>query len=357
MPHAVNFGKRERLSFAKSPEIMNLPNLIEIQKLSYHEFLQADVDDDKRKDESLQAVFNEIFPITDFSETSSLEFVSYSLGSPKYDINECQYRGFTYGVPLKIRLQLILREKDKDTGDKHVIDIKESDVYMGEIPLMTEKGTFFINGAERVIVSQLHRSPGATFNEAIHTSGHKLFVAKIVPYRGAWIEFEYDIKDHIYVRIDRRKKMLVTILLRALGWETDEKILKLFARTEVQTLSNKSNSPEVLKDRVLAAPVIDSSSGEVLHEANIDLTEEELATLQEAGVESIEVLNEEDARRIQFLRNTLKRDVQSDYKEGHIQDQALVEIFRRIQPGDPPTLESARSRFEKLIFEDRKSVV
>ena len=482
MPHAVNFGKRERLSFAKSPEIMNLPNLIEIQKLSYHEFLQADVDDDKRKDESLQAVFNEIFPITDFSETSSLEFVSYSLGSPKYDINECQYRGFTYGVPLKIRLQLILREKDKDTGDKHVIDIKESDVYMGEIPLMTEKGTFFINGAERVIVSQLHRSPGATFNEAIHTSGHKLFVAKIVPYRGAWIEFEYDIKDHIYVRIDRRKKMLVTILLRALGWETDEQILKLFAKTELASLKSKRVSrkdsvalpkaeeivliddiadleklegrilvdpvidpstedvlleayieltkrnlsaaqqaekaeikklrvlsPEAsdflkalegrilfdpvnhpstdkllvkadtkltiaklmelvrvdiesinvrheepvvtLEGRVLVTPVIDSSTGEVLLEANIDLTEKELATLQEAGVESIEVLNEEDARRIQFLRNTLKRDVQSDYKEGHIQDQALVEIFRRIQPGDPPTLESARSRFEKLIFD------
>ena len=482
MPHAVNFGKRERLSFAKSPEIMNLPNLIEIQKLSYHEFLQADVDDDKRKDESLQAVFNEIFPITDFSETSSLEFVSYSLGSPKYDINECQYRGFTYGVPLKIRLQLILREKDKDTGDKHVIDIKESDVYMGEIPLMTEKGTFFINGAERVIVSQLHRSPGATFNEAIHTSGHKLFVAKIVPYRGAWIEFEYDIKDHIYVRIDRRKKMLVTILLRALGWETDEQILKIFAKTELASLKSKRVSrkdsvalpkaeeivliddiadleklegrilvdpvidpstedvlleayieltkrnlsaaqqaekaeikklrvlsPEAsdflkalegrilfdpvnhpsteklllkadtkltiaklmelvrvdiesinvrheepvvtLEGRVLVTPVIDSSTGEVLLEANIDLTEEELATLQEAGVESIEVLNEEDARRIQFLRNTLKRDVQSDYKEGHIQDQALVEIFRRIQPGDPPTLESARSRFEKLIFD------
>ena len=482
MPHAVNFGKRERLSFAKSPEIMNLPNLIEIQKLSYHEFLQADVDDDKRKDESLQAVFNEIFPITDFSETSSLEFVSYSLGSPKYDINECQYRGFTYGVPLKIRLQLILREKDKDTGDKHVIDIKESDVYMGEIPLMTEKGTFFINGAERVIVSQLHRSPGATFNEAIHTSGHKLFVAKIVPYRGAWIEFEYDIKDHIYVRIDRRKKMLVTILLRALGWETDEQILKLFAKTELASLKSKRVSrkdsvalpkaeeivliddiadleklegrilvdpvidpstedvlleayieltkrnlsaaqqaekaeikklrvlsPEAsdflkalegrilfdpvnhpstdklllkadtkltiaklmelvrvdiesinvrheepvvtLEGRVLVTPVIDSSTGEVLLEANIDLTEKELATLQEAGVESIEVLNEEDARRIQFLRNTLKRDVQSDYKEGHIQDQALVEIFRRIQPGDPPTLDSARSRFEKLIFD------
>ena len=351
MPDVVNFGKRERLSFAKSPEIMNLPDLIEIQKLSYHEFLQANVDEDKRKNEGLQAVFNEIFPITDFSETSSLEFVSYSLGSPKYDINECQYRGFTYGVPLKIRVQLILREQDKDTGDKQVIDIKESDVYMGEIPLMTEKGTFFINGAERVIVSQLHRSPSATFNEEIHTSGHKLFVAKIVPYRGAWIEFEYDIKDQIYVRLDRRKKMLVTILLRAMGWETDEQILKLFAKTEVQTLDEGSNGLKALGGRVLATPVIDSSTGEVLIEANTDLTEEELATLQEAGVESVEILDEDDARRIQFLRNTLQRDVQSDYKEGHIQDQALVEIFRRIQPGDPPTLESARSRFEKLIFD------
>ena len=351
MPHPVNFGKRERLSFAKAPEIMNLPDLIEIQKSSYHEFLQADVDEDNRKDEGLQAVFNEIFPITDFSETSSLEFVSYSLGSPKYDINECQYRGFTYGVPLKIRVQLILREKDKDTGDKHVIDIKESDVYMGEIPLMTEKGTFFINGAERVIVSQLHRSPSATFNEETHTSGHKLFVAKIVPYRGAWIEFEYDIKDQIYVRLDRRKKMFVTVLLRALGWETDEQIVKLFAKTEVETLSDDITALTTLEGKVLATPVIDSTTGEVLLEANVDLTGEDLATLQETGVESIEVLDEEDARRIQFLRNTLQRDVQSDYKEGHIQDQALVEIFRRIQPGDPPTLESARNRFEKLIFD------
>ena len=406
MPHSVNFGKRERLSFAKSPEIMNLPDLIEIQKSSYQDFLQADIDDEKRIDEGLQAVFSEIFPITDFSETSSLEFVSYSLGDPKYDINECQYRGFTYGVPLKIRVQLILRELDKDTGDKQVIDIKESDVYMGEIPLMTEKGTFFINGAERVIVSQLHRSPSATFNEETHTSGHKLFVAKIVPYRGAWIEFEYDIKDQIYVRLDRRKKMLVTILLRALGWETDEQILKLFAKTDFVSCVSEVNlesdlttyagclldadvvnpgTGEVLcesntvlteavskvlrqadigsirvrndeflatlEGRVLASPVIDSNTGEVLLEANIDLTEEELGTLQEAGIESIEILDEEDARRIQFLRNTLQRDVQSDYKEGHIKDQALVEIFRRIQPGDPPTLESARSRFEKLIFD------
>ena len=257
-------------------------------------------------------------------------------------------------MPLKLRVQLILRDKDKDTGDTHVIDIKESDVYMGEIPLMTEKGTFIINGSERVIVSQLHRSPSATFNEETHTSGHKLFVAKIVPYRGAWIEFEYDIKDHIYVRLDRRKKMLVTVLLRALGWETDEQILKLFAKTEVVPLSDDTKVLAAPEDRVLAVPVVDPNTGEVLLEANTDLTETELTTLLEANIESVEVLDADDARVIRFLRNTLQRDSQSDYKEGHIQDQALVEIFRRIQPGDPPTLESARSRFEKLIFDSAR---
>ena len=351
MPHVVKYGKRERLSFATGPEIVDLPDLIEIQKSSFREFLQLDIAENDRENEGLQAVLKEMFPITDFAETSSLEFVGYSLGKPKYDINECQYRGFTYGVPLKIRVQLILREQDKDTGDKHVIDIKESDVYMGEIPLMTEKGTFFINGSERVIVSQLHRSPSATFNEEIHTSGHKLFVAKIVPYRGAWIEFEYDIKDQIYVRLDRRKKMLVTILLRALGWETDEQILKLFARTEVLSLSDNAETLATLENRVLATPIVDSGTGEVLLDANTDLTETELTTLLQAGVKSIEVLEADDARTTAFLRNTLKRDKQSEYNEGHIQDQALVEIFRRIQPGDPPTLESARARFEKLIFD------
>ena len=242
------YGKRERLSYGKIPEIMDLPDLIEVQKASYEEFLQRNLPPEERKDKGLQAVFNEIFPIPDFSETSELQFVSYSLGAPKYDINECQARGFSYALPVKVRVRLVLREKDEDTGENQLIDIKENEVYMGEIPLMTENGTFIINGSERVIVSQLQRSPGATFGEETHTSGQTLNTARIIPYRGAWIEFEYDIKDLIYTRLDRRKKMFVTVLLRALGWETDETILKLYAKTEEVKLDNS------LIDRVTAAP-------------------------------------------------------------------------------------------------------
>jgi DNA-directed RNA polymerase subunit beta len=353
MPHVVKFGKRERLSFAKTPEILDLPNLIEIQKTSYEEFLQQHIAPDKRESTGLQAVFSEVFPITDFSETSSLEFVSYSLGASKYDIGECQSRGFTYAIPIKVRVRLVLRRQDRDTGDRQVLGITESDVYMGEIPRMTENGTFIINGSERVIVSQLHRSPGATFGEDIHaTSGQKLFNAKIIPYRGAYMEFESDIKDLIHVRLDRRKKMLASILLRGLGWETDEQILKLFAKTEQLDLSELT--PENMsgfEGRVVAAPVVNVETGEVLIEANVELTEEHLEKLDEAEIDTIEVLDVKDAEKIEYMRNTLDRDLQSEYKEGHIEAQALVEIFRRLQPGDPPTVESARNRFEKLFFD------
>ena len=333
------YGKRERLSYGKIPEIMDLPDLIEVQKSSYEEFLQqkilpntpligrviatpvehpatgdillemntkltkeqidelleADIsavevfhEHEKerislREDKGLQAIFNEIFPIPDFSETSELQFVSYSLGAPKYDINECQSRGFSYALPVKVRVQLVLREKDEDTGENQLIDIKENEVYMGEIPLMTENGTFIINGSERVIVSQLQRSPGATFGEETHTSGQTLNTARIIPYRGAWIEFEYDIKDLIYVRLDRRKKMLVTVLLRALGWETDETILKLYAKTEQVSLDDS------LIDRVTAAPIEHSFTEDILLEANTVLTEEHIAGLSKSGVNKVEV--------------------------------------------------------------------
>ena len=474
MPYPVKYGKRERLSFGKIPEILDLPDLIEIQKSSYEEFLQRNTLPEERKDKGLQAVFNEIFPILDFSETNQLQFVSYSLGSPKYDINECQSRGFSYALPVKVRVQLVLREKDEDAGENQPIEIKEikeNEVYMGEIPLMTENGTFIINGSERVIVSQLQRSPGATFGEDTHTSGQTLNTAKIIPYRGAWVEFEYDIKDLIYVRLDRRKKMFVTVLLRALGWETDETILKLYAKTERVKLDDS------LIDRVTAAPVkppfstervsLDGSlvgrvistpietgdalveantklteeqisdlleagvseievfpGPDALLEANMELTEEQIDDLLEAGVDEVEVLDAEEAEEIRFLRNTLQRDLQSDYKlpllfqvpsdlqddltdgapisnawqrqfkasgnslssaatiqvkgdgryrisnknsrdnftvekvgdtlnvyRGTIQDLAVVEIFRKLQPGDPPTIESAHNRFEKLFFD------
>ena len=419
MSNPVKYGKRERLSFGKIPEIMNLPDLIEVQKSSYDEFLQRNIPPEEREDKGLQAVFNEIFPIPDFSETSELQFVSYSLGDSKYDINECQSRGFNYALPVKVRVRLVLREKDEDTGENQLIDIKENEVYMGEIPLMTENGTFIINGSERVIVSQLQRSPGATFGEDTHTSGQTLNTAKIIPYRGAWIEFEYDIKDLIYVRLDRRKKMLITVLLRALGWETDETILKLYAKTE------RVNLDASLIDRVTAAPVEQSDTGAVLLEANTELTAEQIDELREAGVDEVEVLDTDDGEDIRFLRNTLERDLESDYQlplifqapldlesdltdeqpvsdvwhrkfkensaslspaaiiqvkiegrrwrvlnknsrdnftiertgdtfnvyRGSIQDLAVVDIFRKLQPGDPPTIESAYNRFEKLFFD------
>jgi len=427
MPNIVKFGKRERLSHAKIPEVMDLPDLIEIQKESYDKFLQKEVPPEKREDVGLQEVFNEIFPIFDFSETSSIEFDSYSLGKPKYDVSECQDRGMTYAAPLKAKVKLILREKDKETNEKRLIEMRESEVYMSEFPLMTERGTFVINGAERVVVSQLHRSPGVTFSEDTHSSGRKLYSTKIVPYRGAWIEFEYDIKDCIYVRLDRRKKMHATILLRALGWETDEEILRLFAKTEIISLKpwNRGDilfsrehfdeiigkvviydvkAPEtsdvlieagtVITDlelekiriagvkevyvyddsfpvsminRVIASPVIDRNTGEVIAETNNDLNVELLEKLLDAGLPSnevkgctvrrsrplgfaeLELLNKEDAEMIEFLRNTLKAD-----KTPRSKNDALREIFRKLQPGDPPTDESAKSRLEKLFSDSTR---
>ena len=344
MPNQMGLSGRDRISFAKIREVEELPDLIEIQRKSYEEFLQRDTLPDERKNTGLQSVLKEVFPITDFAEVSSLEFISYSLGNPKYDIFECQSRGFSYVVPLKITFQLRHHGQKDDQGPGEIL---QSEVYMGEIPLMTEQGTFIINGSERVIVNQLHRSPSATFGEETHSSGHKLLKAKIIPYRGAWIEFEFDIKDLIYVRLDRKKKMFATVLLRALGWETDEEILKLFV-DETEVLSVDGG----LVGRVLASPVVDQETGEILYEASIELTETDVEELQQAGRQEVEVLNVGDAEATRFLRNTIEKDRQSaPYAEGNIKDQALVEIFRKIQPGDPPTLESARSRFEKLFFD------
>jgi len=347
--------KRERTSFAKIGNIEeSLPDLVEIQRKSYDDFLQRNVASGERKSAGLQAMFEDIFPIDDFNGIATLDFIDYSLGTPKYDIDECQYRGFSYSVPLKARLALTIREAQGGSEENLVIDIKESDVYMGDIPLMTEHGTFVINGAERVIVSQLHRSPGSSFGNVVHPSGHKLLSAKIIPYRGAWIEFEYDIKDFIYVRLDRRKKMFVTILLRAIGWETDEEILKLFAKTE--KISTKND----IEGRVIAAPVVDTGTGEILAEPNTEVDSELLEECRTLGVKKIEVLDTVDAADISFLRNTLAKDVEKAEESGgykqfsdkpRIREKALIEIFRKLRPGDPPTLESAKNLFEKMYFD------
>ncbi|MDE0018868.1 MAG: DNA-directed RNA polymerase subunit beta [Candidatus Poribacteria bacterium] len=225
-------NKKPRRSFAKTKIRTDLPNLIETQKVSYDVFLQRDVSPNERIDTGLQAVFNEVFPIRDFSEVNSLEFVSYTLGTPKYTLQECVARGVTYQVSLTARIMLVLRETDPDADEPHVVDIRESDVYLGEVPLMTENGSFIVNGSERVIVSQLHRSPGVIFLEKSLPTGRRTPTAQIIPYRGAWVEFEIDTKDQIYVRIDKRRKLPATVLLRALGWESDADILKLYAKTE-----------------------------------------------------------------------------------------------------------------------------
>ncbi|CAI8027830.1 DNA-directed RNA polymerase subunit beta, partial [Geodia barretti] len=225
-------NKTPRKSFAKTQIRADLPNLIETQKVSYAAFLQRDVAPNERIDTGLQSVFKEVFPIRDFSEVNSLEFVSYTLGTPKYTLQECVARGVTYQVSLTARIMLVLREADPDADEPHVVDIRESDVYLGEVPLMTENGSFIVNGSERVIVSQLHRSPGVIFLEKSLPTGRRTPTAQIIPYRGAWVEFEIDTKDQIYVRIDKRRKLPATVLLRALGWESDADILKLYAKTE-----------------------------------------------------------------------------------------------------------------------------
>jgi len=411
--HTEKFGRRERRSYAKIQAKMELPDLIEIQKKSYEEFLQNNIPPEKRKSVGLQEAFIEVFPITNYTGTLTLEFVSYSLGEPKYDVMECQERGMTYAAPIKVKVRLIIQEKDKETGAKtESPEVREQDVYMGELPIMTEVGTFIINGAERVIVSQLHRSPGIIYEDEVHISGRRLFSARIIPYHGAWIEFEYDINDLIYVRLDRRKKMLATLFLRALGWVSDEEIMRLFSKVERVKLPSWSHTEVVLakgqfsegigrlllKDavderygetvarngevldenliskidtanvesisvtspefpskfigRITATNVVNKSTGEVLVGINQELTKHLLETLRDAGIEELELLDSRDAKHTKSLRNTLMRDATKDHDDP--QGEALKEIFKRLQPGDPPTVESARTILERKFFDNKR---
>jgi len=408
MYYVEEYGKRKRRSYAKIPAIMELPDLVEIQKKSYEEFLQKDQNPDKRENVGLQAAFLEVFPINDFSGTLTLEFVNYSLGEPKYDVLECQERGMTFATPLKVRVRLIIQRKDKETGALLPVEIKEQEVYMGELPLMTENGTFIINGAERVIVSQLHRSPGIIYEDEVHLSGRRLFSSRVIPYRGAWIEFEYDTNDLIYVRLDRRKKMPATLILRALGWFSDEEIIRLFSKVEKVGLARWNHAEEpltaghfregigriILRDvidekygeviarlgdqldenllskielaavenifvsaqdfpahligRIAASSIVDESTGEVIVQINQELTKEKLDKLRDLDFDEIELLDEKDARYTKSIRATLEKDPIKN------QDDALIEIFRRLQPSDPPTIESARVKLEKLFFDPKR---
>src|ERR671938_340009 len=216
---------RARKTFAKIGKIIDIPNLIDIQKQSYEKFLQKDIPLEKREDVGLQGVFKGVFPIKDFSETSSLEFVSYALDKPKYDVDECRQRGMTFAAPIKVIVRLVVWDTNEETGSQSIRDVKEQEVFFGEIPLMTDNGTFIINGTERVVVSQLHRSPGV-FYDRVAAQGY--FLGKIIPYRGSWVEFEYDNKNLLYVRIDSKRKFYGTVFLRALGFKSDSEILRAF---------------------------------------------------------------------------------------------------------------------------------
>jgi len=294
---------RER--FGRLPEIVSIPSLIEIQRRSFEQFLQKEVSPERREESGLQEVFATVFPISDYEGSASLEFVRYDFGKPKYSPEECRAKGMTHSVPLKVTLRLVVWDRDLDSDSKTVRDIKEQEVYLGEMPLMTEQGTFIINGTERVVVSQLHRSPGAFFEHdgtRSHSSGKALYSARLIPYRGSWLEFEFDGNDVLHVRIDRRRKFLCTILLRALWYSSNEEILKVFyERDEVAIRKQKIyldlrsySAPNYL----VAQDVIDRSKKEVILSAGKKLTKSTIKKMQEVGIESVPVSPEDLVGRI-----------------------------------------------------------
>ncbi len=395
--------KRIRKSFGNIPESIEMPNLIEIQRSSYEHFLQMHVSSSERQGEGLDAVFRSVFPIKDFSDRATLEYVSYEFEPPKFDTQECLQRDLNFAAPLKVKLRLIVFETDEETGARSIKDIKEQDVYLGDIPLMTEKGTFIVNGTERVIVSQMHRSPGVFFDHdkgKTHASGKLLFAARIIPYRGSWLDFEFDAKDVMHVRIDRKRKLPATALLQALGYD-HERILDTFytkvgyridkagwitsfsadswksVRVEFDILNaadgkvvfngGKKISPikakraaeagveEVLvpstflEGKFVGEDIVNMETGEIFVEAGDELTEESIAELRDAGVDMITVLDtESEAARGPWLRNTLKADKATNRTE------ALSDIYRVMRPGEPPTLEASEALFTQLFFDPER---
>ncbi|MBI2345633.1 MAG: DNA-directed RNA polymerase subunit beta [Deltaproteobacteria bacterium] len=362
--------RRIRKNFSRIKSTIEIPNLIELQKRSFEQFLQRDVPADQRQPVGLQGVFRGVFPIKDFNQTASLEFVSYALDEPKYDVQECRTRGMTFAAPMRVIVRLIVWDVDQETRVQAIRDIKEQEVYFGEIPLMTEHGTFIINGTERVVVSQLHRSPGIFYEHdkgKTHASGKLLYFARVIPYRGSWLDFEFDAKDFVHVRIDRRRKLPVTVLLRALGMSVEE-ILNTFYRTEVVGCDGrriwKAVMPELLvfqkaardikdphsdeiivkKGRKFTRSAVESATGEVLLGVGETLTEEKFDAIRARKISAIPLLYMDDLNVGPYIRNTLANDkVQSS-------EEAILEIYRRLRPGDPLTLESANALFENLFF-------
>ncbi len=340
---------KERRSFSKIDRDwdIQIPNLLDVQLDSFRNFLQVEVDPQKRKNEGLQEVFQSVFPISDPREFFSLEFVRYDLGEPKYAVDECQERDLTFSVPLKATLRLRVRE-DTEEGrkDKSII---EQEVYLGELPIITDKGTFIINGAERVIVSQLHRSPGVFFDESVHPSGKKLYTARIIPYRGSWVEFSLDVNDIMYVHIDRKRKLPVTVLLKALGYVSDREILQLFYEADEEEIGGgrSKKEPDCL-GKVAADDVVDEKTGEVLLEANEIITMERIEGLRKAGFSTVRTFVIQHSDEADIVRNTLKKD------STKTEDEALTRIYNLLRPGEPPRADTARDILKKLFFNPKR---
>jgi DNA-directed RNA polymerase subunit beta len=324
---------------------MDIPNLLDVQLQSFENFLQSKVPPSQRENVGLQAVFNEIFPIQDARGNYSLEFVSYSLGEPKYDVDECQERDVTFAVPLKATLRLVVRENVN--GEREVKDIIEQEVYLGELPIITDKGTFIINGAERVIVSQLHRSPGVFFDEEIHPNGKKLYQARVIPYRGSWVEFSIDVNDVMFVHIDRKRKLPVSVLLRSLGYSDNESIFALFFEFEEVNFT-RLQKRESLLGRIVARDVANPETGEVVAEATEEITPALLETLRVAKVQKLHVLQDNEGSDNEILVRTLRKDSTPN------EEAALKKIYTLLRPGDPPSLETARALLERLFFNPRR---
>ncbi|MBT2785833.1 MULTISPECIES: DNA-directed RNA polymerase subunit beta [unclassified Halomonas] len=399
MAYSYTEKKRIRKDFGKLPQVMDVPYLLAIQLDSYYDFLQQDRSPDERHEVGLHAAFKSVFPIESFSGNAALEYVSYRFGTPAFDVKECQLRGVTYSAPLRVKVRLIIY--DRDSSNKAIKDIKEQEVYMGEIPLMTENGTFVINGTERVIVSQLHRSPGVFFDHdkgKSHSSGKLLYSARVIPYRGSWLDFEFDPKDNVFVRIDRRRKLPASVLMRALGMNTEEILAEFFEtsvfhieksgfyvelvpsrlRGETATFDIKDGEGNVIVEegrritqkhirllekaglerldvpmeylfgKTLAKGQIDSKTGELICPCNTEITPEVLERMAQGGITLVETLYTNDLDCGSFISDTLKLDATNSALE------ALVEIYRMMRPGEPPTKESAETLFNNLFFsEDR----
>ncbi len=334
----------KRHSYAKLDTPAVMPNLLDVQVRSFEDFLQLDVHPEKRNNQGLQKIFSEIFPISDIHENYSLEFVKYLVGSPRYTVTECQERNMTYAAPLKATLRLIAREQEGKSKD--VKDIIEQDVYFGELPLLTYQGTFIINGAERVIVSQLHRSPGVFFDEDFHPNGKKIYSARIIPFRGSWVEFSIDINDMMYVHIDSRKKLPVTMLLRVLGFSTDSEIIELFYDSEEVKLTPKKL--DTLAGRVAVEDIVNTESGEVMVSAGEEITEDLVQKMEEAGVKKVKVVAGDVTKDAKVIPNTFKKDPTKS------QEEALMKLYSQMRPGEPPNSEMAQGLIDKMFFSEKR---